>query len=116
MPTDSAPPVAVLEVGGSHVTGGLVDLAEAEPLLRSTRLPLDSGGTAEEILATLVEVGRRLDVEPDTAWAAAFPGPFDYENGIGRFVDVGKFDSLHDIDVRAVLAAGLGSDSWHFVN
>ena len=107
---------AVLEVGGSHVTGGLIDLAAPDPLLRTFRMALDSGGTAEAILATLVEVGRRLDVEPGTPWASAFPGPFDYEHGIGRFADVGKFDALRDVDVRAGLAAGLGSEDWHFVN
>jgi glucokinase len=116
MPAATAPPFAVLEVGGSHVTGGLVDLAANDPLLRTTRLPLDSGGTAEEILATLVEVGRQLDVAPGTPWASAFPGPFDYDNGIGKFADVGKFDSLLDVDVREALAAGLDSEDWHFVN
>ena len=57
-----------------------------------------------------------LDVEPGFPWAAAFPGPFDYENGVGRFADVGKFDALLDVDVRSALASGLGSDNWHFVN
>lgn len=116
MPAATTTTFAVLEVGGSHVTGGLVDLAAEEPLLRTSRLPLDSGGTAEQILATLVEAGRRLDVDRGTPWASAFPGPFDYERGIGRFSGVGKFDSLLGVDVRGALAAGLGSDDWHFVN
>jgi glucokinase len=116
MPAAPAPKFAVLEVGGSHVTGGVVDLAADEPLLRTARLPLDSSGTAEAILATLVEVGTRLHVGPVTPWAAAFPGPFDYDKGVGKFADVGKFDALLDVDVRSRLAAGLGSDDWYFVN
>lgn len=116
MPAPATPAVAVLEVGGSHVTGGVVDLGAAEPVLRTARLPLDSSGSAQDILATLVEVGRQLDVEPGFPWASAFPGPFDYENGVGKFADVGKFDALLDVDVRSVLASELGSDDWHFVN
>ena len=116
MPAAAPSVFAVLEVGGSHVTGGVIDLTAAEPLLRTARLALDSSGSADEILSTLVEVGRQLDVEPALPWASAFPGPFDYENGVGRFAGVGKFDALLDVDVRSALATALGSDDWHFVN
>ena len=33
----------------------------------------------------------------------AMPGPFDYDTGIGRFHDVGKFDALNGVDVGAAL-------------
>ena len=112
--------IAVLEVGGSHVTGACVDLAPAtaEPVGRTARRVLDSAGSAESILATLCEVGAQLDAPAGTRWAVAFPGPFDYEAGIGRFEGVAKFEALRDVDVRAALAAGLGAPPMdlQFVN
>jgi glucokinase len=118
MPATSPSVLAVLEVGGSHVTAGLVDLSAAAPVLRTARLPLDSAGTADDIVATLISVGARLGAGAGTGWAVAFPGPFDYPAGIGRFADVGKFDALLDVDVRAALADGLGvpAPAFHFVN
>lgn len=109
---------AVLEVGGSHVTGAWVDLDEREPIGRSARLPLDSGAPAETILDTIATVGRKLDAPRDARWAVAFPGPFDYAAGIGRFTGVGKFDSLRDVDVRAALSGALDTPphAFHFVN
>lgn len=35
------------------------------------------------------------------------PGPFDYAAGIGRYRDVGKFESLNGVDVRAALTAAI---------
>jgi glucokinase len=109
--------IAVLEVGGSHVTGALVDLAAEEPLGKSARLPLDSAADAATIIATLVEAGAALEAGR-AQWAVAFPGPFDYVAGVGRHAGVGKFDALRDLDVRAALASGLGADpgAFHFVN
>jgi glucokinase len=48
----------------------------------------------------------------------AFPGPFDYVTGVGRFADVGKFDALHGVDIRQALADGTGfpPGSFHFLN
>jgi glucokinase len=39
--------------------------------------------------------------------AFAFPGPFDYENGICLIRGVNKFDSLYEIDLRAELTERL---------
>jgi glucokinase len=108
----------VLEVGGSHATGALIDLGAADPVGKTVRLPLDSSADAASILGTLVEVSRQLGAEQRAHWAVAFPGPFDYATGVGRFAGVGKFDALHGVDVRQALADGLGSppESFHFLN
>jgi glucokinase len=121
MPGPSPTSFAVLEIGGSHVTGALVDLAPtaaAEPVGRTARSQLDSAGTAEAIVSTLVEVGARLHAPAGSRWAVAFPGPFDYPAGVARYTGVGKFDALRDVDMRAALAVGLGvpPTDFHFVN
>ncbi|MDX6228605.1 MAG: hypothetical protein QOI76_1995 [Frankiales bacterium] len=108
----------VLEVGGSHVTGALIDLQSQDPVGKTVRLQLDSSADAASILATLLEVGRRLGADRGAHWAVAFPGPFDYASGLGQFAGVGKFDALHGVDVRRALSDGLATDpeTFHFLN
>lgn len=98
----------VLEVGGTHVLASRIDAAtwRVEPG-SAHRLPLDSGGTAETILATLADCARRLGLAPPETLAVAIPGPFDYPAGIGRFRGVGKFDALAGVDVGRALRGRL---------
>jgi glucokinase len=101
-------PVPAIELGGSHVTAALVDVAAGEVLSRSARrADIDPSGSAEEILGAIVACGRQLRAAPDSSWGVALPGPFDYERGVGLFQSVGKFESLYGIDVRAALAGEL---------
>jgi glucokinase len=101
-------PVPVLEIGGSHVTGALADPAAGIVLAGTVRRdPLSASGTAATILGAIVACGRSLPAPAGAPWGVAIPGPFDYQRGVGLFADVGKFDSLYGVDVRAALAAGL---------
>lgn len=105
--------VPVLEIGGTHVTAALVDLASHGVLAEHRGHP-DAQGTADALLSGWLETARLLgDVGRD--WVVAMPGPFDYDAGIGRFRDVGKFDSLDGVDVGAALRSALGADV-RFVN
>ncbi|QCR20701.1 ROK family protein [Agrococcus sp. SGAir0287] len=103
----------VLEVGGTHVTAALVDLASHGVLAEHRGHP-DAHGTAESLLGAWIDAARLLGpVEGD--WVVAMPGPFDYASGVGRFRDVGKFDSLDGVDVGTALRAALDADV-RFVN
>ena len=115
--TAAASRFAVLEVGGGHVTSAWVDLSGPSVQV-GARLPLNPAGSAEEILETVATAGQALFPGDKTRWALAFPGPFDYAAGIGRYTGVGKFDALRDLDVRKALASSLDAapDSFHFVN
>lgn len=105
--------VPVLEIGGTHVTAALVDLASHGVLAEHRGHP-DAHGSADALLSGWIETARLLgDVAGD--WVVAMPGPFDYDAGIGRFRDVGKFDSLDGVDVGAALRDALGADV-RFVN
>ncbi|WP_043671215.1 ROK family protein [Streptomyces xylophagus] len=110
--------VAVLEVGGTHVTAARVDVGTRALLYgRSFREPLDGDGGTEEILSALVRCARHLSVRSPGPWAVALPGPFDYERGIGRYEGVGKFDALRGFDLRAALTAALpGATAVSFWN
>lgn len=109
MQTQAATPV--LEIGGTHVTAALVDQHDGGWTVRESSLlrrPLDAHESAEVILDVVARAGRLLGDSHDTRWGVALPGPFDYESGIGRYEDVGKFEALNGIDVGARLASKLG--------
>lgn len=94
--------VRVLEIGGTHVTAASVDATTWQVRERS-RTGLDSGASAERILATLSSAARTLADTVRVPWAVAIPDPFDYVRGIALFCEVGKFDALYGMDVRRAL-------------
>ncbi len=103
--------VPALEVGGTHVTSAVVDLATGRVLEPTRgRRALRSDGPATEIIRTLVEAAAPVVAVrgPNATLGVAMPGPFDYARGIGRFEGVAKFESLTGLDVGAALRAGLG--------
>ncbi|MFJ8752990.1 ROK family protein [Streptomyces sp. NPDC102441] len=96
--------VPVLEIGGTHVTAALVDMTTGLPVAGSViRRPVAADAGAAEILDCFAEAARHIAAPHRTRWGVAVPGPFDYTAGIGRFRGIGKFESLHDIDVGAEL-------------
>ncbi|MEU4237571.1 ROK family protein [Actinoplanes sp. NPDC026619] len=109
--------VPVLEIGGSHVTAALVDPSSGA-VLRTVRGPVPGTAPATTILTAIAGTATRLAAPPAAIWAAAVPGPFDYAEGIGRFRDVGKFDSLDGVDVGAALCRAIapGPAAIRFVN
>jgi glucokinase len=99
------------------VTGAVLDLDTGAYLREPKRLHVDSHAGADEILATFARAGTELDAAAGLRWGVAMPDPFDYPNGIGRFHDVGKYEALDGVDVRAPLTAALpGPASITFVN
>lgn len=95
--------VAALEIGGTHVAAGRVDLnARAVLADRPPRSTLRPGAGRDELLADFARSAAAV-VAPDAPLGVAIPGPFDYERGIGSFAGVAKFDALSGVDLRAAL-------------
>lgn len=94
--------VPVLDVGGTHVTAARVDPQSWRIVSAPVRVEIDSHGSADEILDGFAAAAAGIAPE-GTLWAVAMPDPFDYPAGVGRFHDVGKFESLDGVDVRAGL-------------
>ena len=93
-----------MDIGGSHVTAANVDLPNRTVVPgQSFREPLDSHGSAEQIVAAIARCARRLPTPTSGRLAIALPGPFDHERGVGRYQGVGKFEALRDVDLRAAL-------------
>jgi glucokinase len=104
--------VAALELGGSHVAAGVVDLDAGAVAQR--RLALDPQASRGDLL------GRIRDAAAAAAGAArlgvAAPGPFDYELGVPRMRH--KLAALYGVDLRSVLAdtVGVAPETIRFLN
>ncbi|MFN2519147.1 MAG: ROK family protein, partial [Jatrophihabitantaceae bacterium] len=109
------PPIPVLDVGGTHVSAGLVDPQAGSLLGPVHRRGLNGAGSAPEILETLVDTAGAVSAPAGSTWAVAMPDPFDYARGIALFDGVGKFDSLYGLDLRAMLSARLPGLARHIV-
>ncbi|AGA80120.1 ROK family protein [Echinicola vietnamensis] len=113
--------VVGVDIGGSHITTGLVDidtnvLDEASLVRRE----VDSSGSAAAIIEewkTAIEAIPGYSVQ-HLKIGIAMPGPFDYPNGISLIEQQGKYTSLYGLEVKKMLAEALGCDetSIHFEN
>ena len=110
--------VPSIEVGGTHVTAGLVEFGDGPPRV------LHDGGNPSTPPAppsrsstpsrTARRRSRRRAARPGER---AVPGPFDYARGIGLFRGVGKFESLYGVEIEASLRERLpGTGPMRFLN
>lgn len=99
------------DIGGSHITAGLVNL-ESRRLLEDSliRKQIDSHETTDVIIKSwceaIKEAMRKHDVVPKRI-GISIPGPFDYENGISLIKDQDKYDALYGLNVKKLLAEAL---------
>ncbi len=105
--------VAVLEVGGSHITAAVVAPGPWE-VASLRRTPLDSQTSADRIVEQLAAAATQLPLA--NGLALAMPGPFDYATGVAWYRGVDKFDSLYGVDLGRSLRALLDVDRIVFVN
>ena len=103
------------DVGGSHISCALVDLEKGE-LVEGTNSEGDVDNKADEdtILKGWADVLSKSlkSINKDELAGIGFgmPGPFEYANGIGRFAQVDKYESLNGVDVASKLKVLLGLD------
>jgi glucokinase len=97
--------VAAVELGGSHVAAGRVDLEGGAVAQRRVALPLHA--SREELLRRIRDAaGAAAGAE---RLGVAVPGPFDYDSGVARMRH--KLPALYGVDLRAELAAALGLET-----
>jgi glucokinase len=104
--------IGALELGGSHIAAGRVDIEAGTVAARRVALPKDAA--RNELLdrireaADVVSGAQRLGV--------ATPGPFDYTNGVSRLRH--KLAPLYGVDLRSEIASALGlaTDAIRFLN
>jgi predicted NBD/HSP70 family sugar kinase len=101
-------PIPVLEIGGTHLTAARVSCRPWALVPGSlNRIALDADRPAEELLDDIAVAARTLGNGHQLDLVVAIPGPFDYAQGVGGFTGVGKFASLHGVDLRSELLSRL---------
>jgi glucokinase len=97
--------VGALDIGGTHVTAGRVQLSSAtvEP---DARVRLEFAGDA--ILVRILEAAESVATPETRRFGVAAPGPFDYEAGVSLVTH--KLPGLYGIDLRRELAEAVGLD------
>ena len=104
--------VTGVDIGGSHVTAGVVNLTTRSVIKESVlREHVNSKGSADEILKVWVQaISGLFAAHPEVKRkiGIAMPGPFNYEEGICLIKGVDKFESLFGLNVKEILAKELG--------
>ena len=103
------PLVIALDVGGSSVKSALV--ATGPKIVGEVSVhSIDSKARADEILEAFSAIiaGHLKDLSNPRGIAMAFPGPFDYRQGVCLIQDQAKYDTLYGVNVSASLRGILG--------
>ncbi len=120
-----------LDVGGTSIKSAIVS-SEGRLVDGSiARTPIDSRGSAEEIIQTFIHPMKeayRFSREQNLSVAGmgiGMPGPFDYDGGISLIEGVGKYESIYGVNLRDEFKKRLAlsqpvpilfeSDAWTFV-
>ncbi len=97
-----------VDIGGSHMTASYVNPADFTLIPQTLiRKQVDSLASRDEILTSWVKVFEQMDIHPHTRIGIAMPAPFDYECGIARLKEQGKFRSIYGINLREYLSDNL---------
>lgn len=107
-----------IDVGGSHISAALVDTAHAGSKPTAANLiQINSHDSADIILAALTQSIQNIiaDNQEIDAVGIAFPGPFDYENGISAVNNVGgKFEQTFGLHIRQAIKDSTGLHHLRF--
>lgn len=100
-----------VDIGGSHITAALVDLARKDIIATSfQRAAINSLGEADEIIDTWTDaiLASLKGYAAPVVVGVAMPGPFDYENGISWIKGLNKYGQLFGLNVKELLLQKLG--------
>lgn len=108
-----------LDVGGTEIKAACMDVyggISSEIRYFPARADEDAGSILTHFADIVGKV--RLPKTDLTGIRMAFPGPFDYENGISLMQGLGKYDKLYQVSVRAGLSdlLGVGEETILFIN
>ena len=107
--------VGALDIGGTHVTAGRVDVATGAVEAR-VRMPFRSS-SGSDLVAKIARAAASIADPCIGRLGVAVPGPFDYAAGCSRITH--KLNGLYGVDLRSELGEALGladSASVRFLN
>ena len=107
--------VTGIDIGGSHITAALIDLA-AHSIIRDSliRHHVNSKGDTGQIIkewTDAITACKACHAEASNKIGIAMPGPFDYTNGISLIKGLDKFEALYNLNVKELLAWSLKIES-----
>jgi glucokinase len=107
--------VGALDIGGTHVTAGRVDVA-AGAVEGRERVPLAHTASRAEVVAAVTGAAASIARDDVRRLGVAVPGPFDYATGVSRIAH--KLHGLYGVDLRSELcgALRLEADDVRFLN
>lgn len=111
-----------VDIGGSHITAQLIEINTKQGIIESwTRDKVDTSATAEQIIdswAKVIEMSLSFCKVNPNGIGIAMPGYMNYKMGICKIKGQGKYDALHGMDIKSLLANRLGyqKDKIHFMN
>ncbi|WMJ85894.1 ROK family protein [Anaerocolumna sp. MB42-C2] len=99
----------MFDVGGTKIKAGI--LTETGELLNNQMNSFDSGANRakDEIFKNFADISNILIDEINdplkqiAGIGMAFPGPFDYENGISKMTGLNKYDAIYGLDFKKEL-------------
>jgi glucokinase len=107
--------VAVLDVGGTSIKSGVVDVDRpsrgAGAVTIGASVPTRATEEADVVLGQLaiaIDGAARRAAAGLVGLAIAFPGPFDVVGGRAMIRGLHKFDSIYGLELRPLLAARIG--------
>lgn len=110
------------DVGGSHISAGIVELPGFD-LVASQSTRIDSSLSAVAVMDTLGRLGSglldRLPCPEILGVAFSMPGPFDYQKGICLIRGLAKYEQLYGVDFRAAISGrfpDLEASAVRFIN
>lgn len=110
--------VGALDIGGTHVSGGRVNVASASLEKRSrVSASLPAAGGRTELLEAILRVARSIAAPELRNLGVAVPGPFDHARGVSQITH--KLEAIHGVDLRSELHAAMAphaDTAIHFLN
>lgn len=94
-----------LDVGGTEIKTGVASLDDGNEVIEAGVYKSCSDKSKQEIIrnfAGIFEDLIKLENDP-LGIGLAFPGDFDYENGICLMKNVGKYDAIYGVDIKSEL-------------
>ena len=110
--------VGALDIGGTHVSAGRIEIrsASVDPA-SGVRIRFSPTADRAELIAAILDAARSIAGPDVLRLGVAIPGPFDYAMGVSRMAH--KLEALRGVDLRSELSAALGlsvSSTARFLN
>jgi len=112
-----------LDVGGTQIKSAIIssDHQLLSDVRKDDALSKESAGTIVQNFSSIIRMQLEALAPREDSLSGigiAFPGPFDYQNGISYIRGINKYDAIYGLNLRQLLAGacGIPEDRFAFIN